>query len=114
MKKYFKVMQIHSSCSSYSTDDEILYKEIFSEEAEILNKKNLKKCEDDLIEIFYQEDKTFYNMIRYHASKDDMKHLVDKYIKEGYSVKTRSGEEKGRRKIIWSRQHKRRKGFINY
>jgi len=87
MKKYFKVMQIHSSCSSYSTNDEILYKEIFSEEANILNKENLEKCEDDLIEIFYQKDKTFYNILRYHASKDEMKPLVDKYIKEGYSVK---------------------------
>jgi hypothetical protein len=87
MKHYFKVMQIHSSCSSASSCDEFLYKEIASKEANALGKQDIKYCSDRLIEIFYLEDKTFYHRVRNDASKEEMKSLVDKYAKEDYQTK---------------------------
>lgn len=81
--KTFEVMQIHSSCSTCSSNDIFVYRELHENEKV---KSWTEVSKDESITIYYNEDKTYYNLIRNSASKEQMKIVVDQYLSKGYTV----------------------------
>ena len=101
MKKRFVSIHVHSCFASFSSNDELLYKELEGSlkdwlmSAGIVSsglKQSREVGGDSLIEIYYFEDETFYNRTlkardfhRHFDKTDEFKDLVSKYKKLGFN-----------------------------